>query len=253
MRRAHYLMVLAATCGLTAIGCIDRESGKAPPASVADKRAQPAPGCRAVAATKAPRNRRFPGQPDENVRGFALRSVQLPIPAEGKWVGTVERPATDGSVQAGRPFQMIAAGDTGCLYFKDTGVPINGGVRAAVALYYPDLDRDPEPLNGIICRGNHEGPHDPNTAEPDWKTSAERCQNAKQARLTIVAGDTVLSVGVSPDTTIAFDVRLDALRDSLIAPGGAAPFAATIAAVFAAAKTAGPWFPCELNGCCRAF
>lgn len=210
---------------------------------------QPPPGCATVVASlKSSKSMRFPDASGAYVYGYSLTNSEEAIPAAGKWVGILSRPRKDTPVTPGRPFHGLRRGETGCLFFKEAGGTDSPDTPADVQLYRPETSIDPEKLNGIICR---EEPH-PHGA-PEWRTAADKCRRAT-IQLSLV-GDSGqrYTTTLAPDTATPVDTRLRTALDAILSQAGAAQYRAQFAAYVAALSTAGPWFPCELNGCCRAF
>lgn len=211
---------------------------------------QPSPGCAAVVTSlKSSKTMRFPDASGAYVYGYSLTNSEEPIPAAGKWVGILSRRANDTPVTPGRPFRGLRRGETGCLFFKEAGGADPTAIPADVKLYRPETSIDPETLNGIICRDEGSHPH----GAPEWRTAADKCRRAA-IQLTLV-GDSGqrYTTSLAADTATPVDTRLKTALGAILSQPGAAQYGAQFAAYVAALSTAGPWFPCELNGCCRAF
>lgn len=216
--------------------------GSAPP--------QPPPGCATVVDSfKTDLVRKFPDASGAYVFGYTLTNSKEPIPMDGKWVGILSRPANDAPVTPGRPFSGLRRGEKGCLFFTEAGGADPTAIPADVKLYRPETSIDPETLNGIICRDEGSHPH----GAPEWRTAADKCRRAA-IQLTLV-GDSGqrYTTSLAADTATPVDTRLKTALGAILSQPGAAQYGAQFAAYVAALSTAGPWFPCELNGCCRAF
>ncbi|MDX2121646.1 MAG: hypothetical protein SF070_11405 [Gemmatimonadota bacterium] len=202
-----------------------------------------------MTSLKSSKTMRFPDASGAYVYGYSLTNSEEPIPAAGKWVGVLSRPGDDAHVIPGRPFRGLRRGETGCLFFKEAGETDSPGTPADVQLYRPETSIDPEPLNGIICRDEVPHPH----GAPEWRTAADKCRRAA-IRLSLV-GDSGqrYTTTLAPDTATPVDSRLKTALGAILSQPGAAQYGAQFAAYVEALSTAGPWFPCELNGCCRAF
>lgn len=224
----------------------DRRSG-------APRDVQPAPGCATVLADypdAAYKGRRFPmGGP--NVWGRSLKNVDDASLPSGKWVGVVWRQKSDDAAKnPAPPFGALAPGDSGCLHFRDTGAEAtDGGFQAEAFLYRPDPDARRIALSGIVC---YEGSH--GHGNPSWMTAAKRCKKARRATvfLNSGAGETRV-IPVVIDKKKGFKRSLAAALDSATGDPQLMGFSTSLAAARATLSTAGPWFPCASNGCCRAF
>lgn len=180
---------------------------------------------------------------NHRVKVYRTRSYTDHITKFPKWIGGVKL----GDRTSPNTYPGLAPNSRGCLYFNTTGAE---GDAIYAQLFNEAGSKVHEYTGKFLCVVP---PHN-SSARPEWKTAPKNCRTRKLS-ISTPTGEYVTDWTVSEDEAgnekfFASEQKEreieSALRDKKLPDE-------KIKSLLAAARAGGPWFPCALTGCCRAF